>query len=279
MKNIHVLPTDKPSILYAKDDNYKLANSTMAMDWYISSAGYKPYNICITSDVADINENDYIITKDGRLVQVSYLLSKDLEGASKIILTTDQDLVKDGVQAIDDEFLEWFVKNSSCERVEVVLDDTSFVISDIIYKIIIPKEIGFKVENGKRTETFYSKEEPTIEEKYLKDELKKYDGIDVVVLNKPEEPKQETLEEFAKRIINENHFYNYKSLMQLVIMGAKWQQEQMYSEEDVRGMLEDMSRYVSTKEMRDDVVGIGYSEWVRKRDWFVNHIIEQFKNK
>ncbi len=76
MKNIHVLPTDKPSILYAKDDNYKLANSTMAMDWYISSAGYKPYNICITSDVADINENDYIITKDGRLVQVSYYYLK-----------------------------------------------------------------------------------------------------------------------------------------------------------------------------------------------------------
>jgi hypothetical protein len=36
----------------------------------------------------------------------------------KIILTTDQDLIKDGVQAIDDEFLEWFVKNPSCEEVE-----------------------------------------------------------------------------------------------------------------------------------------------------------------
>jgi hypothetical protein len=37
----------------------------------------------------------------------------------KIILTTDQDLIKDGVQVIDDEFLEWFVKNPSCEEVEV----------------------------------------------------------------------------------------------------------------------------------------------------------------
>ena len=65
-------------------------------------------------------------------------------------------------------------------------------------------------------------------------------------------------------------------------LGAKWEQEQdknKYSEEDVRGMLEDMSRYVSTKEMIDDFVGVGYSEWVRKRDWFVNHLIEQFKNK
>jgi hypothetical protein len=37
----------------------------------------------------------------------------------KIILTTDQDLIADGVQAIDDEFLEWFVENPSCEWVEV----------------------------------------------------------------------------------------------------------------------------------------------------------------
>jgi hypothetical protein len=37
----------------------------------------------------------------------------------KIILTTDQELIKDGVQAIDDEFLEWFVNNTSCDRVEI----------------------------------------------------------------------------------------------------------------------------------------------------------------
>jgi hypothetical protein len=34
-------------------------------------------------------------------------------------MTTDQDLIKDGVQGIDDEFLEWFVKNPSCESIEV----------------------------------------------------------------------------------------------------------------------------------------------------------------
>jgi hypothetical protein len=40
----------------------------------------------------------------------------------KIILTTDQDLIKDGVQAIPDEFLEWFVNNPSCEFVDVEKD-------------------------------------------------------------------------------------------------------------------------------------------------------------
>ena len=37
----------------------------------------------------------------------------------EIILTTDDQLIKDGVQDIDNEFLEWFVKNPSCESVEV----------------------------------------------------------------------------------------------------------------------------------------------------------------
>jgi hypothetical protein len=41
----------------------------------------------------------------------------------KIILTTDRDLIADDVQAIDDEFLEWFVKNPSCEEVKYVGDD------------------------------------------------------------------------------------------------------------------------------------------------------------
>ena len=54
----------------------------------------------------------------------------------KIILTTNKLLIKDGVQAIDDEFLEWFVKNSSCKRVEIryTVDFNSKAV------IIIPKE-------------------------------------------------------------------------------------------------------------------------------------------
>ena len=83
---------------------------------------YKIENeLYIISNNENINENDYIITKDDRLVQVSYLLSKDLEGASKVILTTNALLIKDGVQAIDDEFLQWFCsKNGQVDFVKIV---------------------------------------------------------------------------------------------------------------------------------------------------------------
>jgi lipoate-protein ligase A len=151
MKNIHVLPTDKPSRLHEYDFLSPMGLSKEPLQWRLGR------NIYITSDEEDINENDYIITADGRLVQVSYLLSKDLEEASKVILTTDQDLIKDGVQAIDDEFLEWFVKNPSCEEVEVEIETTSIQlpqqqlsensydlafrwINKKVYKIIIPQE-------------------------------------------------------------------------------------------------------------------------------------------
>jgi hypothetical protein len=79
----------------------------------------------------------------------------------------------------------------------------------------------------------FPKEEPTLEEEYLKDELKKYEGIDVVVLNKPEEPKQETLEESAKRYATDMSGTYYEDLYNAFINGAKWQQERMYSEEDM----------------------------------------------
>jgi hypothetical protein len=113
MNNLHLLPTDKPSrFTLRKDSNY----FRFRKDEFVNNDTYQNLHIYITSD-EDINENDYVITKDGRLIQVDYLLSKDLEGASKIILTTDQDLIADGVQAISDEFLEWFVNNPSCKSV------------------------------------------------------------------------------------------------------------------------------------------------------------------
>ena len=73
----------------------------------------------------------------------------------KIILTTNKLLIKDGVQPINDEFLEWFVKNPSCEEVEIekicnncgdincihaICSSQISKNKGVTYKIIIPKE-------------------------------------------------------------------------------------------------------------------------------------------
>jgi hypothetical protein len=151
MKNIHVLPTDKPSRLYYWEDKLVLGNlATTPINT----------NIYITND-EEIKEGDWFLTptNDLRYADIEWLItiSKFIPKSNfkKICLTTDQDLIKDGVQAIDDEFLEWFVKNPSCEEVEVVSAKTIPALQltgngHCWWKIIIPKEEP-KQEDMKQT--------------------------------------------------------------------------------------------------------------------------------
>jgi hypothetical protein len=71
-------------------------------------------------------------------------------GYKEILLSTDDLLIKDGVQAIDDEFLEWFVNNPSCE--EVKLENHVLELGYNHYKIIIQQE-------EPKQETMYSYDE------------------------------------------------------------------------------------------------------------------------
>lgn len=124
MKNVHLLPTDKPSIL-SDCENYK--------------------HIYITSD-EDIKEGDWVIAIEGiwknTITKITGTPITDVW--RKIILTTDQDLIKDGVQAIDDEFLWWFSENPNCEFVEINdwIDDNGNIAFNgkARYQIIIPQE-------------------------------------------------------------------------------------------------------------------------------------------
>jgi len=149
MKNIFLLPTDKPSRLFEFGDSYHLH--------YKEQENFRNFNLYITSD-GEIKEGDWFIhsshgtttllkCKSINLKEITDNEGKTcwLEYSYKIILTTDQDLIKDGVQAIDDEFLERFIKNPSCEWIEVENDyllwrnSEKKKLSDC-YKIIIPKE-------------------------------------------------------------------------------------------------------------------------------------------
>jgi hypothetical protein len=115
MKNIHVLPTDKPSRLIIQNSNRLILG---VLDYAIIE---NRQHIYITSD-EDLMIGDYYIAGVDIYQCLSSIELEDLSIDSyckKIILTTDPELIKDGVQAIDDEFLEWFVKNPSCKGVEI----------------------------------------------------------------------------------------------------------------------------------------------------------------
>ena len=140
MKNIHILPTDKPTMLF-KDD---FGNFIYSINIDQEQNHFEPQHIYITSDeeikegeiciygkslflVENIFYNSGAFRHLSPKIKIKGKLLPNMKAGefdsmtplNKIILTTDQDLIKDGVQAIDDEFLEWFVKNPSCEKVEV----------------------------------------------------------------------------------------------------------------------------------------------------------------
>jgi hypothetical protein len=286
MKNIRVLPTNKPSKLYFWEDKLvfgRLATTPMNR------------NIYITSD-EEIKEGDYVgYPTLNNWVPVKYLGGDLTGGEKKIILTTDPDLIKDGVQAIDDEFLEWFINNPSCEWVEVnhfgMCCSNQLIAQCIncnqynpIYKIIIPKEpkqewtptqgeqVWIKVFSNWSSGTYIGYD--TTKHIHLVRENEEGGG-NLLSSSKilpyksmPNEPKQETLEEAVERLFpftkddSENRIITIKRLFW--IEGIKWQQERMYSEEEVFNLCREFAIFVQRN-------GPSYK---KQQEWF-----EQFKKK
>ena len=243
MKNIHVLPTDKPSRLFINplwEHQLRFVKDKLIEKKHKERL---PHNIYITSD-EKIKEGDYYLpfsksivkktTKYGEIGKSKTSMDFSLDYLKKIILTTDQDLIKDGVQAIDDEFLEWFVKNPSCEEVYISVVKTRPRGSngewEVNYGINIQKEeLSTKLHIG--------------------------------------EAKQETLEEAASKVLYNKYPYYppqdsgyWKDMFK---EGAKWQSERMYSEEEVHKIL---GSYSANKEV--------FSHKYTYDMWF-----EQFKKK
>ena len=152
MKNVYVLPTYKPSRLVKLTLGYNL-HQIPFMDTD-NNIGCNRH-IYIT-DESEINEGNPILEMDTNTINIAGNDYIKNESDLKIILTTDPDLIKDGVQAIDDTFLKWFIKNSSCEKVEIKFEtlwlnqklggtwqpfpDEKATKKKINYKITTPKE-------------------------------------------------------------------------------------------------------------------------------------------
>jgi len=114
-------------------------------------------NIYITSD-EEIKEGDAVIHNFGMGYELEIPCDPDnlkSNTRSKIILTTDQDLINDGVQPIDDEFLEWFVKNPTCENIPIIMTTVS---KESTYKTNIGFE-SWRKEEPKQDNRMYSEEE------------------------------------------------------------------------------------------------------------------------
>ena len=221
----------------------------------------------ITSD-EEIKGRDWFLD-DNNSISQSYKLSHvQFANPKKIILTTDQDLVKDGVQVIDDEFLEWFVKNPSCEEVEVEKEKVILgqvagtTYTDFNYKIIIPKE------DPKYTTSNLDNE------KYKDYSVAKQRAKNYMSLKGALEPKQQTLEEAAEKYAEENGNAYSMGIDDAFESGAKWQQERMYSEEEVLELLQKALTHKDNGETGNLITAQGEIRTANFYSWF-----EQNKKK
>lgn len=163
MRNIYTLPTNLASELFLNKEGILLESYILRR----SNARH----IYITSD-GDIKEGDWCLLDNNVGASTGYDVCKcdssDIKNGwygfglfytgrcKKIVITTNQDLIKDGVEEIDDKFLQWFLKNQTCEEVYVEVTtlwlnkkfggtwqpfpDETATQSKKTYKIIIPKE-------------------------------------------------------------------------------------------------------------------------------------------
>jgi len=211
MKNIHLLPTDKPNF-----GKYLVLNKEgILCIWNTNTMGSQKtlptQNIYITSD-EEIKEGDWVVENhtfkrepyigkcfypknDGTVTDEILkrdLLSVKYEGhyetlalthnCKKIILTTDQDLIKNGVQAIDDEFLEWFVNNPGCESVEVDYDviitqDKPLIQHQGSEPIVVPHKNTYKIIIPQEEPNYNMKQEILDEMKRIEEPKKEYNYI------------------------------------------------------------------------------------------------------
>jgi hypothetical protein len=146
-------------------------------------------------------------------------------------------LIADGVQSIDDEFLEWFVKNPSCEFVETKISRYKhyYKTGEIMTSLSPTPDFSSRNMQCEKVQPIYKIIIPQEEPKFSEDEFEMQSRI----INKvwDEESKQETLEEVAKKYselqagtFTPPHKTTYQQGFE---DGAKWQSERMYSEEEV----------------------------------------------
>jgi hypothetical protein len=134
MKNIHLLPKSEQK--YQVKEGGLFINDTRKHSWgklevlkceRITVNGHTWNGTGIRTDICHLyitsdeqpKHNDYYTTDGKEIYYCNTLNPTRNNHYKKVILTTDQDLIENGIQAIDDEFLEWFANNPSCEFVEV----------------------------------------------------------------------------------------------------------------------------------------------------------------
>jgi len=246
MKNIHILPTEKPTGIFESKNGLHFSIIEK-----IRYGEFKGFHIYITSD-EEIKEGDFYlycnqVTKGFRKNTIAEYPYPNYQ---KIILTTDQDLVKDGVKELSERWIEYIVDNPSCEFIEV--KSRVFIPDGTIYDIIIPREeTQCTCKLGEPYNNTCCKVHGSIPKQHVEfvnDNIEEFDkAIESFKETKHllstetnrkrllEEisPEKETLERIKNALSMNNEHFAIRFLEQY----ADYKSQNLYSEEEVRLML------------------------------------------
>lgn len=229
MKNIHVLSTDKPSRFYSVAGSYTKSSGFAFGEHYIPDTRntFKNCNIYITTADEEIKDGEWMYVEGvdamayGIARRSRHMQPEHFGNCKKIVLTTDPELIKDGVQSIDDNFLEWFIKNPKSENVYV-------------YKEYKQVNQNNPVTRGSTALAFSHYEVQSLDlsspigtnEKEIMANLPNGDDFF----------KQETLEEAATnylhRVADGKRFTGYAD--EDFINGAKWQADKVFNDDVIQ---------------------------------------------
>lgn len=235
MKNIHLIQTDKPSRLVLDTVNNNLFLTTTE-DFGTNIMKFQNIYIIHNEEIKEeIKKRDWHLKND-KMITKSHIID---DTCKKIIMTTDQDLINDGVQAISDEFLQWFVMNPSCENVKYIFkyytpyvynseghlpDETSPKTIHIGYELKIPQEKPNDVVLGYKTSLVAQ----SLDSHYVDFSNPNADKISS---SSTKSIKQETLEEAAESLFPDSSIQKrifikgVKSDAARDYWFSKWQQE------------------------------------------------------
>ena len=153
-KNLWSIPTDKLSKLrFTKSTNQLNISSidgpntksiTNQHIYITNNEEIKDGNWCLYNKNHNSRNPIWELVKCGKIKREEmhpHTNGKLLLWMMKIIITTDSDLIEDGIQAIDNKFLEWFVKNPDCGFIKTKESKWLLDTEDKpYYTIIVPKE-------------------------------------------------------------------------------------------------------------------------------------------
>ena len=252
MKNLHLKITDKPSRLVLETINNNLFLTTTT-EFPSKIMVFK--NIYITSD-EEIKEGDWFyntislkpepfkVCENGNGYVNCIKYSHNRIDCKKIILTTDVDLIVDGVQTIEDDFLEWFVNNPSCEFIKVIRNKklSGKNIFDAKEGDLVFNNHGFggiiqELSNDIRVHIVSENGEG-----YMETAITADNGIDTLIINNYK------VHEYTdyKIIIPQEEPYDrtYQPIILSDIDKEEPKQERMYSEEEVKEILMKTDRFL-----------------------------------